>query len=175
MSLPLFAAAFCPTGLQQIQIEGSTASSYVVASHVMNSTMPLTPGRYFALRREAENGVAAFKLELNNYKPEDIQRVRAGYEKTADRFNQELENMKNDFLNKKKLKYIVEFPKDYARSLELNFKDLSDFYAQNFQQVLQDVNRYVRTFLDELGQVLADDLAGKVLVQQIIKLDVGHV
>jgi hypothetical protein len=91
------------------------------------------------LRREAENGVAAFKLELNNYKPEDIQRVRAGYEKTADRFNQELENMKNDFLNKKKLKYIVEFPKDYARSLELNFKDLSDFYAQNFQQVLQDV------------------------------------
>lgn len=91
------------------------------------------------LRREAENGVAAFKLEMNNYKPQDIQKVRTGYEKTADRINQELENIKNDFLNKKKLKYITEFPKDYARSLELNFKEVSDFYAQNFQQALQDV------------------------------------
>lgn len=91
------------------------------------------------LRREAENAVAAFKLEMNNYKPEDIQRVRTGYEKTADRVNQELENIKNDFLNKKKLKYITEFPKDYSRSLELSFKELSEFYSQNFQQALLDV------------------------------------
>lgn len=91
------------------------------------------------LRREAENAVAAFKLEMNNYRPEDIQRVRTGYEKTADRVNQELENIKNDFLNKKKLKYITEFPKDYSRSLELSFKELSEFYSQNFQQALLDV------------------------------------
>jgi hypothetical protein len=93
------------------------------------------------LKREAENSVSSFKSELNNFKPDQIQKVKSGYDKTADRFNQELENMKMDFLNKKKLKYIVEFPKDYARSLELNFRELAQFYAENFQQPLQDVRQ----------------------------------
>lgn len=93
------------------------------------------------LKREAENSVSTFKSELNNYKPEQIQKVKTGYDKTADRFNQELENMKLDFVNKKKLKYILEFPKDYARSLELNFRELAQYYAENFQQPLQDVRQ----------------------------------
>lgn len=93
------------------------------------------------LKREAENSVSTFKSELNNYKPDQIQKVKTGYEKTADRFNQELENMKLDFVNKKKLKYILEFPKDYARSLELNFRELAQYYAENFQQPLQDVRQ----------------------------------
>ena len=37
------------------------------------------------------------------------------------------------------------------------------------QQILQDIDRHVRTFLDQLGQVLANDLARKVLVQEIIQ------
>ena len=37
------------------------------------------------------------------------------------------------------------------------------------QQVLQDVDRDVRTLLDQLGQVLADDLPGEVPVQQIVQ------
>jgi hypothetical protein len=93
------------------------------------------------LKREAENSVSSFKSEMNNYKPDQIQKVKTGYDKTADRFNQELENMKMDFLNKKKLKYIIEFPKDYARSLELNFRELAQYYAENFQQPLQDVRQ----------------------------------
>jgi hypothetical protein len=93
------------------------------------------------LKREAENSVSSFKSEMNNFKPDQIQKVKSGYDKTADRFNQELENMKMDFLNKKKLKYIVEFPKDYARSLELNFRELAQYYAENFQQPLQDVRQ----------------------------------
>lgn len=93
------------------------------------------------LKREAENSVSTFKSELNNFKPEQIQKVKTGYDKTADRFNQELENMKLDFVNKKKLKYILEFPKDYARSLELNFRELAQYYAENFQQPLQDVRQ----------------------------------
>jgi hypothetical protein len=78
---------------------------------------------------------------MNNYKPDQIQKVKTGYDKTADRFNQELENMKMDFVNKKKLKYILEFPKDYSRSLELNFRELAQYYAENFQQPLQDVRQ----------------------------------
>jgi hypothetical protein len=46
-----------------------------------------------------------------------------------------------DFVNKKKLKYILEFPKDYSRSLELNFRELAQYYAENFQQPLQDVRQ----------------------------------
>jgi hypothetical protein len=49
--------------------------------------------------------------------------------------------MKMDFVNKKKLKYILEFPKDYSRSLELNFRELAQYYAENFQQPLQDVRQ----------------------------------
>ena len=93
------------------------------------------------LKREAENSVSSFKSEMNNYKPDQIQKVKTGYDKTADRFNQELENMKMDFVNKKKLKYILEFPKDYSRSLELNFRELAQYYAENFQQPLQDVRQ----------------------------------
>ena len=37
------------------------------------------------------------------------------------------------------------------------------------QQILQDVDRHVRTFLDQLGQVLANDLARKVPVQEIVQ------
>jgi len=116
------------------------------------------------LKREAENSVSAFKSEMNNYKPADIQKVKSGYERTADRFNQELENMKMDFMNKKKLKYIVEFPKDYARSLELNFRELAQFYAENFQQPLQDV----RQVKEDGGIVIALFLELFKLVPEVI-------
>ena len=36
--------------------------------------------------------------------------------------------------------------------------------AVHAEQVLQHVDRDVRPFLDQLGQVLADDLAGEVLL-----------
>ena len=37
------------------------------------------------------------------------------------------------------------------------------------EQVLQDVDRDVRPFLDQLGQVLADDLAGEMPVQEVVQ------
>jgi hypothetical protein len=101
---------------------------------------------------------------MNNYKPDQIQKVKTGYEKTADRFNQELENMKMDFVNKKKLKYIIEFPKDYARSLELNFRELAQYYAENFQQPLQDV----RQSKEDGGIVIALFLELFKLVPEVI-------
>jgi hypothetical protein len=114
--------------------------------------------RFRDLRIEAENSVAAFKLDLNKFSPDDIQRVRVGYEKTADRFNQEIVNIKNDFLNKKKLKYITDFPDDYTGNLELRFRELSRFYSENFVQVLQEVQKnqedgvIVLTILMELAK-----------------------
>ena len=43
------------------------------------------------------------------------------------------------------------------------------------QQVLQDVHRHVRPFLDQLGQVLANDLAGEVPVQQVVQAGIERV
>ena len=40
------------------------------------------------------------------------------------------------------------------------------------EQVFQDVDRHVRPFLDQLGQVLADDLAGEVPVEQVVQAGV---
>jgi len=40
--------------------------------------------------------------------------------------------------------------------------------AIHAEQILQHVDRDVRPFLDQLGQVLADDLAPKVAVQQLV-------
>lgn len=126
--------------------------SFTLAQSTSSSNKQLDPAlrkfvqseimiKFKDLKREAENSVSSFKSEMNNYKPDQIQKVKTGYDKTADRFNQELENMKMDFVNKKKLKYILEFPKDYSRSLELNFRELAQYYAENFQQPLQDVRQ----------------------------------
>ena len=126
--------------------------SFTIAQGTASSNKQLDPAlrkfvqseimiKFKDLKREAENSVSSFKSEMNNYKPDQIQKVKTGYDKTADRFNQELENMKMDFVNKKKLKYILEFPKDYSRSLELNFRELAQYYAENFQQPLQDVRQ----------------------------------
>jgi len=126
--------------------------SFTIAQGTASSNKQLDPAlrkfvqseimiKFKDLKREAENSVSSFKSEMNNFKPDQIQKVKSGYDKTADRFNQELENMKMDFVNKKKLKYILEFPKDYSRSLELNFRELAQYYAENFQQPLQDVRQ----------------------------------
>ena len=64
--------------------------------------------------------------------------LRIGYDQTAARFNQVLTNIKADFLNPKKLKFISKFPDDYLKGLELELYQLSDFYAVNFQQPLAD-------------------------------------
>jgi len=50
-----------------------------------------------------------------------------------------LYRIKDDFLDREKLKYITEYPDTYAKGLELEMYKLSDFYAENFQQTLADV------------------------------------
>ena len=43
------------------------------------------------------------------------------------------------------------------------------------EQILQDVDWHVRAFLDQLGQVLANDLAGEMPVQQVVEAFVESV
>ncbi len=90
------------------------------------------------LKIEAEAAVRRFKLQSHELAPADVQKVQTGYEQSAYRFNQLLNNIKGDFLNPKKLKYIAEFPDDYQRSLELELHQLSEFYALHFLHPMAD-------------------------------------
>ena len=45
--------------------------------------------------------------------------------------------------------------------------------AVGSEQIFQDVDRHVGAFLDQLGQVLANDLAREVPVQQVVEAAVG--
>lgn len=90
------------------------------------------------IRIEAEGNVKTFKQQMHQYKPEDAKKVQIGYDQTAIRFNQLLTNIKMDFLNTKKLKYITEFPDSYVNGLQLELNQLQEFYTQNFLQPLAD-------------------------------------
>lgn len=94
--------------------------------------------RFKDLKIEAEAAVRRFKAQSHELAPADVQKVQTGYEQSAYRFNQLLTNIKGDFMNPKKLKYIGEFPDDYQRSLELELHQLSEFYALHFLQPLAD-------------------------------------
>ena len=89
---------------------------------------------------EAEAAVRRFKAQSQNLNAEDVQAVQTGYEQSAYRFNQLLSNIKSDFLNAKKVKYISQFPDDYMRSLELELGQLTEFYSMHFLQPLADAN-----------------------------------
>jgi hypothetical protein len=91
------------------------------------------------LRIKAEAEIGAFVTNSSSYEPQDVARVQVAYDRTAQRFNGLLDKIKKDFLDTKKLKYITQYPESYSRGLELDIRELSDFYSQNLQQTLTDV------------------------------------
>ena len=90
------------------------------------------------LRIEAESAALGVQARKDELKSADLMRLRSAYDQTASRANNLLENIKQDFLNPKKLKSIAEFPEMYSDGLRYKLQELSDFYAANFQQVLAD-------------------------------------
>jgi len=90
------------------------------------------------LRIEAESAALGVQARKDELKSADLMRLRSAYDQTASRANNLLENIKQDFLNQKKLKSIAEFPEMYSDGLRYKLQELSDFYAANFQQVLAD-------------------------------------
>ncbi|MEM6316907.1 MAG: hypothetical protein AAF960_04515 [Bacteroidota bacterium] len=95
--------------------------------------------KFMDMRVAAESSVRSFKTQQEMYSPRDISRVQVAYDRTAEKFNFVLRGIKEDLMDKKKLKYIERYPDDYAKELELDMYKLSDFYANNYQQVLADV------------------------------------
>lgn len=91
------------------------------------------------LKLEAENMVLTFKEQRSNYTAADVNRVKAAYERTADKFNVQLLDMKADFMNERMLKYIQDFPEDYTKGLSMDINGLTSFYQSNLQSTIQDV------------------------------------
>lgn len=90
------------------------------------------------LRIQAESAAISAQSRKDELKPADYMRLRSAYDQTASRANSLIENIKQDFLNQKKLKSIAQFPEMYSDGLRYKLQDLSDFYTANFQQVLAD-------------------------------------
>ncbi len=95
--------------------------------------------KFMDMKVAAESSARSFKAQQEMYTPRDISKIRSAYDRTAEKFNFVLRGIKEDLLDKKKLKYIERYPDDYAKELELDMYKLSDFYANNYQQVLADV------------------------------------
>ena len=95
--------------------------------------------KFQEMRVSAVSTATSFKNQQNNYPPEAAQRVEVAYNEIAEKFNFVLLGLKNDLLDRKKLKFILAYPEDYQKQLELDMYKLSDFYAQNYQQVLAEV------------------------------------
>lgn len=111
---------------------------------------------------EAEAAVRRFKLQSPQLDPLAVQQVQTGYEQSAYRFNQLLFQIKGDFLNSKKVKYISDFPDDYLRSLELELHQLTEFYAIHFLQPLADAN-----------ETQVDGSAAVLLIVELVGLTKG--
>jgi len=92
------------------------------------------------LRINAESAALQVQSNKEGLRQEDLFRLRGAYDQTATRANQLLTNVKQDFMNSKKLKSIAEFPEMYSDGLGYKLQDISDFYAANFQQALADAS-----------------------------------
>lgn len=114
------------------------------------------------LRIQAESAAISAQSRKDELKPADFMRLRSAYDQTASRANGLIENIKQDFLNQKKLKSIAQFPDMYADGLRYKLQDISDFYTANFQQVLADA---------EVKDV--DGSAVLLLVVELISLSKG--
>lgn len=91
------------------------------------------------LRLESENLVLTFKENKQNYSASDINRVKTAYQKTVEKFNAQLLDIKADFMNERKLQYIQDFPEDYTSGLTSDINDLTSFYQSNLQLTIQEV------------------------------------
>lgn len=97
--------------------------------------------KFQEMRVSVISSATAFRSQENSgrYSPEDKERVERAYTQTAEKFNFVLLGLKNDLLDRKKLKFITKYPEDYQKQLELDLIKLSEFYAVNYQQVMAEV------------------------------------
>ncbi|MEO0338120.1 MAG: hypothetical protein AAF242_02795, partial [Bacteroidota bacterium] len=133
--ITLLALSFLFLGNTYAQPDGSDKLSGALQEFMQTEFMR----KYNDLKIKAESEITAFIGTSSGYDPNDVARVQVAYDRTAQRFNGLLEKIKADFMDSQKLKYITKFPESYSRGLELDIRELSDFYSAELQQTLADV------------------------------------
>lgn len=94
--------------------------------------------KFSDLKLAAESSAQDVVAREATFKPADMVKIRTAYNQTAQRANKMLEQIKQDFLDPKKLKSIDAFPDIYSDGLKLRLAELSEFYSANYQQALLD-------------------------------------
>ena len=120
--------------------------------------------KFHDLCAEAENSVLSIIQNQHKFSRGDYNKLKTSYGQTAKRANNMLNSIKVDFLDRKKLKMISNYPEMYTEGLQYKLNDLSDFYASNFQQTLADAQ-----VLDEDGSAIL------LLITELIGLTKGLV
>ena len=95
--------------------------------------------RFSDFKNQMETDARDFFSRQNAYSVKDVRRVQMAYDKTGAKFNQIMLEIKQDFMDKEKVKMINKFPDMYANGLKGKIDGLEDFYKANFQQTLMDV------------------------------------
>lgn len=131
LSIIFFLAIFSFSSTAQTRFESDDPVNQLLDTEFMR--------KFMDMKVAAESSARSFKSQQEMYTPRDKSKIRSAYDRTAEKFNFVLRGIKEDLLDKKKLKYIERYPDDYAKELELDMYKLSDFYANNYQQVLADV------------------------------------
>ncbi len=94
--------------------------------------------KYKEIKLEAEILAATFKAHSQVLPPSEVARVKKAYSTVADQFNMLLLDIKNDFMDRKKLKAIRSQPEMYSNSLQYKLSELKDDYSQNFERVVAE-------------------------------------
>lgn len=97
--------------------------------------------KYKDMKTEVEATAMHFKSIQSQFSLKEIMQVRRSYNTTIYHFNQVLEDIKKDMLDRKKMRSISKIPEDYAKSLELDMYELANTHAAKFHQVVSDITQ----------------------------------
>ncbi|MBL7817947.1 MAG: hypothetical protein JNL70_23260 [Saprospiraceae bacterium] len=117
----------------------SQAQTMEVSNAIQKFRMSEFMVRFSDFKNQMETDARDFIARQNSYSIKDVRRVQMAYDKTAAKFNQIMLEVKQDFMDRDKLKAINKFPDMYTNGLKGKIDGLEDFYKANFQQTLSDV------------------------------------
>lgn len=95
--------------------------------------------RFNDMKNQVEGDAEDFLSHRNRYKAQDIRKVQSAYDRTAIKFNQVMLDVKQDFMDKEKIKMINKFPQMYSDGLTSKINDLERIYRENLQLALSQV------------------------------------
>ena len=87
-----------------------------------------------------EGAVQSFKEMQRQFSAREVADVKIAYNMVADRYNRLLQEIKGDFLDKKKLKNVIAaYPEYYVQGLNGKLKELDAYANQNFYQKVAEL------------------------------------